>query len=381
MCQTVGQTFGYALAFPIFLALNSRETCAKWFGSEQGTVTLDICLVNNDVECALMWFGIELVTPSSFLMICGVAVLVTNVVVMLFIPERSPTKQEQRELNRLSIESTYSDIIGVLKIPNVLKLVMVLLTCRLAFCCVDNAAGIWTIEVIEPLIVSSSNVIFSLSLSHCEGLKLLELGYPKESAGLLVFFLVPFELMFPLFISYVNGYLQWSKMELWQNGYRLRLVVSILSISMVVVFAPDADGHVPFGFLLKQICVMICYSFSSSIMFTAQCGFFANIADETIGGTYLTLLNTVANLGNTWPKWIVLRSIDWLTTKHEVPCDTEKADGSQCFEVDSDGFYYVAAVSLLIGISWILYSTKTLAEFDHIPKKKWTIQRTKIDID
>merc|ERR1719273_2554977 len=52
MCQTVGQTFGYALAFPVFLALNSRETCTKWFGTEQ-----------------------ELVTPSSFLMICGMAVL------------------------------------------------------------------------------------------------------------------------------------------------------------------------------------------------------------------------------------------------------------------------------------------------------------------
>ena len=74
-------------------------------------------------------------------MICGMAVLCTNVVVVLFIPERTPTKQEQVELDKLSIESTYSDIIGVLKIPNVLKLVMVLLTCRLAFCCVDNAAG------------------------------------------------------------------------------------------------------------------------------------------------------------------------------------------------------------------------------------------------
>jgi len=330
MCQTVGQTFGYALAFPVFLALNSPETCIKWFGTAR-----------------------EIVTPSSFLMICGMAVLVTNVVVVLFIPERPPTKQEQVELDRLNVQSTYSDIMRILKMHNVLKLVMVLLTCRLAFCCVDNAAG----------------------------LKLLELGYPKESAGLLVFFLVPFELMFPLFISYVNGYLKWSKMELWRNGYRLRLAVSILSVSMVAIFAADADGQVPLSFLLRQICVMVCYSFSSSIMFTAQCGFFAKIADETIGGTYLTLLNTVANLGNTWPKWIVLRSIDWLTTKHEIPCAVEKVDGSQCFQVDSDGFYYVAAGSLLIGITWILYSSNVLKEFDQIPKSQWTVKRKKIDID
>ena len=36
MCQTVGQTFGYALGFPVFLALNSPEICIKWFGASTG---------------------------------------------------------------------------------------------------------------------------------------------------------------------------------------------------------------------------------------------------------------------------------------------------------------------------------------------------------
>jgi hypothetical protein len=38
----------------------------------------------------------------------------------------------------------------------------------------------------------------------------------------------------------------------------------------------------------------------SAMMFTAQMEFFARIADPLIGGTYMTLLNTVSNLGNTW---------------------------------------------------------------------------------
>ena len=38
----------------------------------------------------------------------------------------------------------------------------------------------------------------------------------------------------------------------------------------------------------------------SAAMFTAQMEFFARIADPLIGGTYMTLLNTVSNLGNTW---------------------------------------------------------------------------------
>ena len=36
MCQTVGQTFGYALGFPVFLALNSSRVCIKWFGAQGG---------------------------------------------------------------------------------------------------------------------------------------------------------------------------------------------------------------------------------------------------------------------------------------------------------------------------------------------------------
>lgn len=36
------------------------------------------------------------------------------------------------------------------------------------------------------------------------------------------------------------------------------------------------------------------------MMFTAQMEFFAKVADPMIGGTYMTLLNTVSNLGNTW---------------------------------------------------------------------------------
>lgn len=42
MCQTVGQTFGYALGFPVFLALNSPEICIKWFGAEGGMISYDM---------------------------------------------------------------------------------------------------------------------------------------------------------------------------------------------------------------------------------------------------------------------------------------------------------------------------------------------------
>jgi hypothetical protein len=44
----------------------------------------------------------------------------------------------------------------------------------------------------------------------------------------------------------------------------------------------------------------------ATVMFVAQMSFFARIADPAIGGTYMTLLNTLANLGSKWPSSVVL---------------------------------------------------------------------------
>ena len=45
---------------------------------------------------------------------------------------------------------------------------------------------------------------------------------------------------------------------------------------------------------------------ASSMQFNAQMTFFASRVDRNIGGSYMTLLNTFANLGGTWPASPVL---------------------------------------------------------------------------
>lgn len=48
-------------------------------------------------------------------------------------------------------------------------------------------------------------------------------------------------------------------------------------------------------------------------MFVAVMAFFARISDPAVGGTYMTLLNTVSNLGGNWPSTVVLWLVDVLT--------------------------------------------------------------------
>ena len=50
-------------------------------------------------------------------------------------------------------------------------------------------------------------------------------------------------------------------------------------------------------------------------MGVAQVAFSARISDPTIGGTYMTMLNSIANLGRRWPNALMLWAVDHLTWK------------------------------------------------------------------
>lgn len=49
------------------------------------------------------------------------------------------------------------------------------------------------------------------------------------------------------------------------------------------------------------------------MMFVAVMSFFVRISDPAVGGTYMTLLNTVTNMGTTWPSTLSLYVVDSLT--------------------------------------------------------------------
>merc|ERR1712086_1213763 len=94
----------------------------------------------------------------------------------------------------------------------------------------------------------------------------------------------------------------------------------------------------------------VLHSIASNLMFVAQMAFFNRVADERIGGSYMTMLNTVANLGSKWPSTAVMFLVDPLTTKgctKLMPGNTCassdqatacKAGGGECVTT-SDGFY------------------------------------------
>lgn len=64
-------------------------------------------------------------------------------------------------------------------------------------------------------------------------------------------------------------------------------------------------------------------------MFVALMAFNAKISDPKVGGTYMTLLNTVANLGGNWPPTLALWLVEELSWTQcvglpgDVQCNTK----------------------------------------------------------
>lgn len=69
-------------------------------------------------------------------------------------------------------------------------------------------------------------------------------------------------------------------------------------------------------------------------MFVAVMAFYAKVSDPTVGGTYMTLLNTVSNLGTNWPNTLALWAIDHLTFKS---CSAPELSDNTCStELEAD---------------------------------------------
>lgn len=68
---------------------------------------------------------------------------------------------------------------------------------------------------------------------------------------------------------------------------------------------------------LSEYFFLLCYEqVTLYCMFVAIMAFHARISDPRVGGTYLTLLNTLTNLGGNWCQTLALWLVDGLTWKN-----------------------------------------------------------------
>jgi len=386
-CNTIGQTVGYFIAYIGFLTLNDPVTSNTYFRS----VPLE---------------GQGLVSLGSFVGFWGWVFLVTTIYVWFFKPEGPaaaisstsgalgasdhPNQHHSRATSAssslsqrrsssttsawTSVTKTYRELWSVLRLPPMRWLVLVLLTCKVGFAVTEAATS----------------------------LKFVEYGVPKEQMATFAPLLVGVGVAVPLVVGrFTNGP---RPLSLFIYGMPLRMMAGAVVAGALMltqrIYAQGEAAAPPMWFWIFIVGCITLSSIGSNLMFVSQMSFFAKISDPAIGGTYMTLLNTIANLGSKWPVSISLMLLDDMTTVEcigpattgeeeaqqqlvdwsNLACDAPDAhspctdSGGHC-EIVRDGYYTQFVICTAIGILWLALLKNRTLKLQTLDSASWRISR------
>ncbi|XP_025291896.1 acetyl-coenzyme A transporter 1 isoform X2 [Canis lupus baileyi] len=121
-------------------------------------------------------------------------------------------------------------------------------------------------------------------------------------------------------------------------------------------------------------------------MYVSIMAFNAKVSDPLIGGTYMTLLNTVSNLGGNWPSTVALWLVDPLTVKECVGASNQncrtpdavelcKKLGGSCVTA-LDGYYVESIICVFIGFAWWFVLGPKLKKLQDKGPSSWKCKRS-----
>ncbi|XP_023180089.1 acetyl-coenzyme A transporter 1 [Drosophila hydei] len=337
-CNSVGQTAGYFLGYVVFIALESKDFCNTYLRSTPEDVGM--------------------ITLPRFLWFWGITFIVATTLVAIFKRENdvedAHTDARYTEEHELNIHESYKVLWDMVRKRPVQILAGILLTVKVTF--------------------AASDAVTSL--------KLIDAGVPKEKLALLAIPVIPLQLILPILVGkYTNGP---RPLDVYLKAIPYRIVLA--SVASIIAYATPyliSGGEVPVYYYVLLIISYGCYQVFLYSMFVAAMAFFAKISDPAVGGTYMTFLNTLCNLGGNWPNTVVLWLVDVLTVKQcttqsENPCEN-KEEQQACItsagscKIIFDGYYLEAAVCVVYGIIWLLVVRKWIVHLQNLPTSAWMV--------
>lgn len=328
-CQTVGLTTGWLMSFTVFLALNSEAFSARW--------------------------GTPILTLGAYLRFWSIVCFGVTLWLIFFRRERKDILSE----DETNITSVYKTIWSISQLKSVRSFLAIHLTSKIGFAAHDAATS----------------------------LKMVEKGLGKEDFAAAVLFDFPIQVVGGYFIA------RWSRgdkpLRPWMWAFWPRLVFALLAAVVLWRFPapPITTGFFTFIVLFRSFGEM-----ASTTQFVCIGAFHARVSDPVIGGTYITLLNTVSNLGSTWPRFFVLRAIDYFSiaacqvggnstslTAHGAECVSEQGKdlcvsaGGKCI-IERDGYYITTGICLSLGVIFIsAFILPTARKLQALPLEKWRV--------
>nr|XP_015807315.2 acetyl-coenzyme A transporter 1 [Nothobranchius furzeri]XP_015807316.2 acetyl-coenzyme A transporter 1 [Nothobranchius furzeri] len=332
-CNSVGQTAGYFLGNVLFLALESAEFCNKYLRTEPKYTGL--------------------ITLPDFLFFWGVVFLVSTTLVAIFKRENGPTSGRRNAPEETKgVMETYKLLFTIVKMPTVFTFCVLLLTAKIGFSAADAVTG----------------------------LKLVEAGVPKAQLALLAVPMVPLQILLPVVISkYTAGP---RPLDVFYRAFPFRLVIG-LEYALLVWWTPSVkqDGGFPVYYYSIVLLSYALHQVALYSMYVACMAFHARVSDPLIGGTYMTLLNTVTNLGGNWPSTVALWMVDPLTSKECQGAASQScgspAEAGLCVKEGGvcvttlDGYYVESVVCVVIGLMWWVWLGKKMRQLQEQSPAAW----------
>ena len=181
-------------------------------------------------------------------------------------------------------------------------------------------------------------------------------------------------------------------LDIFAMAFVPRLGVGVLYALLLPLakWAYHVPGLASSTFRLYFIFCVLLREIVSNSMFVSQMAFFARVSDPNIGGTYMTLLNTVSNLGGTWVRIVSLGAMDYLTVRGcltggkdviplEAACGRDpgavemcKTMGGECTMM-VDGYNIELAVCTVLGLVWYYLLHRVLQRLQDTKEEEWQI--------
>lgn len=276
----------------------------------------------------------KLATLSSFMTVIGVLFLVVTTVVVIMKTEKPVPPEEEPE----DVLTAYRQMGSMLTLRPMRQMILVLFTWKMGFAVADGVAP----------------------------LKFQEYGVPKEHLAYLSTVLMPAYIALPVVIS------RWTvgstPLDVAMKAYPSR-IASGIALAALAYCTPAQMSPVPWVFYLVLVLLTGAAAFAAQCMFVAQMSFFARVSDPAMGGTYMTLLNTLGNLGGMWPPTVTMFLIDATTCK-----------GKTCM-LEVDGFYVMAFAGAVIAFIWFCMMANRVRALQHIKLDDWKVTATCAKLD
>jgi len=354
VCNIIGQNLGYFLAFVGFLALNDPDSSEKLWrpllrlksNPGKGLVSL------GGFIRSMGGLMIGLTTFVAIFKRENRADANANAIEISKSPNENDDDDEDAEIDaaEIGLRETYRRLWAVCKLPAVRLLFVILLTNR-----------------------------FPTALSDkVKFLKAVEFGLSKQTTALLApTIILPLGIAVPIIAAKI---FKGNPLGQFMTAYKLRVtLVPLFDIIMLLAVRSLKDATEFSSMAIFWAAVVgstALFSIVESMQFNAQMVFFAHRVDPAIGGTYMTLLNTAANLGGTWPASVVM----YMVGQMSVPPTCESVNGSEICSGGRESYFPLQAIFSVLGCTWVYFMGSKVKHLADLPDEAWRTHQDDDDI-